>query len=244
MVRIGNEPNPYTPPGTGTSGSSSSSGSSSGSSNSGNSSSGSGRGSSTASTSSGTSTKEASAPEYSDTTKQGVALAIWNGGFGWGNGTTRRNRLDEKGFDPEEIQRIVDITNPNGDWRTRYGISDLSKYAYSSFDTGGYTGAWGSYGKFAMLHEKELILNPGETENFLASMEVLRSIIKMIDLQSTASQLGGLLHSPGYYAPQSPEVLEQNVHIEASFPEATDRYEIEAALTSIVNRASQFANRK
>ena len=244
MVRIGNEPNPYTPPGTGTSGSSSSSGGSSGSSNSGNSSSGSGRGSSTASTSSGTSTKEASAPEYSDTTKQGVALAIWNGGFGWGNGTTRRNRLDEKGFDPEEIQRIVDITNPNGDWRTRYGISDLSKYAYSSFDTGGYTGAWGSYGKFAMLHEKELILNPGETENFLASMEVLRSIIKMIDLQSTASQLGGLLHSPGYYAPQSPEVLEQNVHIEASFPEATDRYEIEAALTSIVNRASQFANRK
>ena len=244
MVRIGNEPNPYTPPGTGTSGSSSSSGGGSGSSNSGNSSSGSGRGSSTASTSSGTSTKEASAPEYSDTTKQGVALAIWNGGFGWGNGTTRRNRLDEKGFDPEEIQRIVDITNPNGDWRTRYGISDLSKYAYSSFDTGGYTGAWGSYGKFAMLHEKELILNPGETENFLASMEVLRSIIKMIDLQSTASQLGGLLHSPGYYAPQSPEVLEQNVHIEASFPEATDRYEIEAALTSIVNRASQFANRK
>ena len=244
MVRIGNEPNPYTPPGTGTSGSSSSSRGNSGSSNSGNSSSGSGRGSSTASTSSGTSTSEANAPDYSDTTKQGVALAIWNGGFGWGNGTTRRNRLDEKGFDPDEIQRIVDATNPNGNWRDRYGISDLNKYSYSSFDTGGYTGAWGSYGKFAMLHEKELVLNPGETENFLASMEVLRSIIKMIDLQSTASQLGGLLHSPGYYAPQSPEVLEQNVHIEASFPEATDRYEIEAALTSIVNRASQFANRK
>ena len=247
MVRIGNEPNPYTPPGTGTSGSSSSSGgsgSNSGSSNSGGSSSGSGQGSSTASTPSGTSTGEANAPDYSDTTKQGVALAIWNGGFGWGNGTTRRNRLDEKGFDPDEIQRIVDATNPNGNWRDRYGISDLNKYSYSSFDTGGYTGAWGSYGKFAMLHEKELVLNPGETENFLASMEVLRSIIKMIDLQSTASQLGGLLHSPGYYSPQSSEVLEQNVHIEASFPEATDRYEIEAALTSIVNRASQFANRK
>ena len=177
----------------------------------------------------------------------GIALGVVfgsTGGFGWGNGTTRRNRLDEKGFDPEEIQRIIDVTNPNGDWRTRYGISDLTKYAYSSFDTGGYTGAWGSYGKFAMLHEKELVLNPGETENFLASMEVLRGIIKMIDLQSTASQLGGLLHSPGYYTPQTSEVLEQNVHIEASFPEATDRYEIEAALTSIVNRASQYANRK
>ena len=243
MVRIGNEPNPYTPPGTGIPGSSSH-GNSSGSSSFGNSSSGSSRGSSTASISSGIGISEANAPDYSDTTKQGVALAIWNGGFGWGNGTTRRNRLDEKGFDPDEIQRIVDATNPNGNWRDRYGISDLNKYSYSSFDTGGYTGAWGSYGKFAMLHEKELVLNPGETENFLASMEVLRSIIKMIDLQSTASQLGGLLHSPGYYSPQSSEVLEQNVHIEASFPEATDRYEIEAALTSIVNRASQFANRK
>ena len=248
MVRMGNEPNPYTPPGTGTAGSGSSGGSSSsgsgGSSSSGSSSSGGSSGSGGAYGSSGSGNNDVNAPEYSDLTKQGVALAIWNGGFGWGNGTTRRNRLDEKGFDPEEIQRIVDVTNPNGDWRTRYGISDLTKYAYSSFNTGGYTGAWGSYGKFAMLHEKELVLNPGETENFLASMEVLRGIIKMIDLQSTASQLGGLLHSPGYYAPQTSEVLEQNVHIEASFPEATDRYEIEAALTSIVNRASQFANRK
>lgn len=248
MVRMGNEPNPYTPPGTGTAGSGSSGGSSSsgsgGSSGSSSSNSGGSGSSNGAYGSSGSGSNDVNAPDYSDLTKQGVALAIWNGGFGWGNGTTRRNRLDEKGFDPEEIQRIIDVTNPNGDWRTRYGISDLSKYAYSSFDTGGYTGAWGSYGKFAMLHEKELVLNPGETENFLASMEVLRSIIKMIDLQSTASQLGGLLHSPGYYAPQTSDVLEQNVHIEASFPEATDRYEIEAALTSIVNRASQYANRK
>ena len=245
MVRMGNEPNPYTPPGTGTAGSGSSGGSSSGgSSSSGSSSSGGSGSSSGAYGSSGSGSDDVNAPDYSDLTKQGVALAIWNGGFGWGNGTTRRNRLDEKGFDPDEIQRIVDATNPNGNWRDRYGISDLNKYSYSSFDTGGYTGAWGSYGKFAMLHEKELVLNPGETENFLASMEVLRSIIKMIDLQSTASQLGGLLHSPGYLAPNTSDTLEQNVHIEASFPEAHDRYEIEAALTSIVNRASQFANRK
>lgn len=248
MVRMGNAPNPYTPPGTGTAGSGSSGGSSSSGSSGSSGSNSSGSGSSSSSGSSGgaygSGNNDVNAPDYSELTKQGVALAIWNGGFGWGNGTTRRNRLDEKGFDPEEIQRIIDVTNPNGDWRTRYGISDLSKYAYSSFDTGGYTGAWGSYGKFAMVHEKELILNQGETENFLASMEVLRSIIKMIDLQSTASQLGGLLHSPGYYAPNSSDVLEQNVHIEANFPEVTDRYEIEAALTSIVNRASQYANRK
>ena len=249
MVRMGNTPNPYTPPGTGSTGGSSGSGSgSSGSSSSGGSSSGSsgsGSGSSSGSSSGGTDSSGVTAPDYSDTTKQGVALAIWNGGFGWGNGTTRRNRLDEKGFDPDEIQRIVDATNPNGNWRDRYGISDLTKYAYSSFDTGGYTGAWGSYGKFAMLHEKELILNPGETEDFLASLEVLRSIIKMIDLQSTASQLGGLLHSPGYYSPAgATEALEQSVHIEANFPAVTDRHEIEDAFNTLVNRASQYANRR
>jgi hypothetical protein len=27
------------------------------------------------------------------------------------------------------------------------------------FDTGGYTGSWGAYGKLAMLHEKEMVLN-------------------------------------------------------------------------------------
>ena len=48
--------------------------------------------------------------------------------------------MDEKGFDPEEIQRIVDITNPNGDWRTRYGISDLNKYSYSSYNIANYSG--------------------------------------------------------------------------------------------------------
>ena len=113
------------------------------------------------------------------------------------------------------------------------------------FASGGYTGEWGPGGKLAMLHQKELILKEGDTENFLASLEVLRDIIKVIDLHAMNAQLGGLLNSPQYHDYENgKEVLEQNVHIEANFPEVTDRYEIEAALTSIVNRASQFTNRK
>lgn len=181
---------------------------------------------------------------HDDKTKRGVALAIWNGGYGWGDGSTRKSRLKEKGFDPSEIQNLVNNTNPNGNWRSRYGISDLSQYAYSKFDTGGYTGAWGSYGKFAMLHEKELVLNKGDTENFLASMEFLDNIVKTIDLQAMNSSLGGLLNSPAIGGIGSNETLEQMVTIEANFPGVQNRSEIEEAFTTLINQASQYANRK
>ena len=38
--------------------------------------------------------------------------------------------------------------------------------------------------------------------------------------------------------------LDQNVHITAEFPNVTDHNEIEEALLSLTNRASQFANQK
>lgn len=110
--------------------------------------------------------------------------------------------------------------------------------------TGGYTGEWaGSYGKLALLHQKELVLNAQDTENLLTSMEVLNKIVEMIDLQSMSSQLGGMLNSPSLGL-HSSEVLEQNVHIEASFPGVQDRNEIEEAFNNLINKASQFANRK
>jgi hypothetical protein len=66
-----------------------------------------------------------------------------------------------------------------------YGWVPISNLV--GFDTGGYTGEWGSYGKMAMVHEKELILNPHDTENFLASMEFLHKILEVIDLQAMSS---------------------------------------------------------
>lgn len=111
------------------------------------------------------------------------------------------------------------------------------------FNTGGYTGEWGPYGKLAFLDEKELILNEDDTANFLASMELLSHILEMIDLQSATAQLGGLLTTPRY-AEAMNEIIEQNVHIEASFPAVQDRNEIEEAFNTLINRASQYANRK
>ena len=112
------------------------------------------------------------------------------------------------------------------------------------FDTGGYTGSWGgSYGKLALLHQKELVLNPTDTENFLTGMDTLNKIIQVIDLYSMNAQLGGLLTSPHYSDFGSQGVLEQQVHIEATFPNVSDSHEIEEALNTLVNRASQYANR-
>jgi hypothetical protein len=45
-----------------------------------------------------------------------------------------------------------------------------------SYDTGGYTGKWGPDGRMAVLHEKELVLNKEDTENFLTATSILREI--------------------------------------------------------------------
>ena len=118
-----------------------------------------------------------------------------------------------------------------------------SEFSYAHFDTGGYTGQWGSYGKLAMLHEKELILNKGDTENFLASMGILNNILQTIDLQSANAQIGGILTTPNFHGGGN-DMLEQNVHIEASFPNVQNSNDIEEAFNNLINRASQYANRK
>jgi hypothetical protein len=125
------------------------------------------------------------------------------------------------------------------------GYSHDKAKGLMGFDTGGYTGDWaGSYGKLALLHKKELVLEPGDTENLLSSIEVLDHIIEMINLQSLSSQIGGLLSSPSFGYGNAAEALEQNVHIEASFPGVQDRNEIEEAFNNLINKASQYANRK
>ena len=113
----------------------------------------------------------------------------------------------------------------------------------SQFDTGGYTGQWGSAGKLAILDEKEIVLNQDDTVNLLASIELLRGIVDTLDVQTASQMMGGILTSPGYNNNYS-NPIEQNVKIEASFPAVQDRNEIEEAFNNLINKASQYANRK
>ena len=108
----------------------------------------------------------------------------------------------------------------------------------AGFDTGGYTGEWGPSGKLAVLHQKELVLNSTDTQNLLSVVEMLRTI----DMHSLSAQLGGILSTPGFHGGDG-GTLEQNVKIEASFPNVQDRNEIEEAFNNLINRASQYANR-
>ena len=137
------------------------------------------------------------------------------------------------------------IGDPCGPNYSDTGITGyVKKSDLEGFDTGGYTGNWGgSYGKLALLHKKELILKEGDTANFLEGMSILDKIVSAIDLYSMNSQLGGILSSPSL-GRVNDNMLEQQVHIEASFPAVQDRNEIEEAFNNLINRASQYANRK
>ena len=175
----------------------------------------------------------------------GVAAAIWLDGdaSGWGNNPTRTSRLKEKGV--EGAEAYINAHGANGDiyadWASKKG--QLRKYYYGSFDTGGYTGEWGLDGKFAMLHEKELVLNKDDTAHFLQAIDIVRQISELIDLNALSSA-GGLSSLLAATASSSSQKLEQQVTIHAEFPNVTDKDQITEAFTDLVNLASQYANRK
>lgn len=129
---------------------------------------------------------------------------------------------------------------PNG----KYSFAQLTDQEWRDlvgFRSGGYTGTWNDDGKLAFLHQKELVLNADDTENMLASIQLVRQIAKQLDFNS---QQISTLSSSGFTVSSQDGALEQNVRIEASFPNATDRYEIQEAFNTLVNVASQYANRK
>ena len=66
----------------------------------------------------------------------------------------------------------------------------LAYYDSSSYDTGGYTGEWGPEGRMAMLHQKEIVLNAHDTENFLTAINIVRSISDRLEQQANMMGIG------------------------------------------------------
>lgn len=136
----------------------------------------------------------------------------------------------------------VDIVKTDGRPYPIHVVSNDSAYGWlkkeqlSGYDTGGYTGDWvGDYGKLALLHNKELVLNEHDTKNMLDMMKIARSVI-------AASGARALEPNAGKAITKVAE-LEQNVHIEANFPNVESASEIEEALNNLVQMASQRASR-
>ena len=116
--------------------------------------------------------------------------------------------------------------------------------SYYMYDTGGYTGEWGSEGKLAILHQKELVLNANDTANMLAAVQVVRTLDETLGdiglALAAQSAIPAIKPSLGKISNQN-DIVDQNVRIEANFPNVTDKYEIQEAINNLVNLASQKA---
>ena len=148
---------------------------------------------------------------------------------------------------PGWFDALVNVAMPGGligNIVTGGGVSDSLWEGIQNlfgFDTGGYTGDWNdNKGKLAVLHEKELVLNKDDTENILSTVDIVRGISDSIsdNLSALAASQTPVLSNP---LPQEkePDTLQQEVHITAEFPNATDKDEIMAAFDNLVNVASQ-----
>ena len=148
---------------------------------------------------------------------------------------------------PGWFDALVNVALPGGligNIVTDGGVSDSLWEGIQNlfgFDTGGYTGDWNdNKGKLAVLHEKELVLNKDDTENILSTVDIVRGISDSIsdNLSALAASQTPILSNP---LPQEkePDTLQQEVHITAEFPNATDKDEIMAAFDNLVNVASQ-----
>ena len=148
------------------------------------------------------------------------------------------------GRNTEEAAFIQDAWNNRWKW----GNPEDDPKIIAGFATGGYTGEFDN-GKLAILHEKELVLNPEDTENILAAVEVTRAIasaIKQLDNEGLAAMtlLGSRLSGMVVDAAGT-QTLEQHVTIEnVSFPSVTSSREIEEAFENLVNDAAQWARRR
>lgn len=91
------------------------------------------------------------------------------------------------------------------------------------------------------INQSTMDLYKGTLDQYLSMNK--NQILSMIDLNANA-MAGGLGTMSLTTLPALSENLEQNVTITAQFPNATNHNEIEEAFTNLINKASQYANRK
>lgn len=171
-----------------------------------------------------------------------VSGSYFNDSYGGGpTGSRGRGKqakitaMNSKGVYPIHLEPY---NNNNG----AFGWVKLNQI--SGYDTGGYTGAWGSEGRLALLHQKELVLNAQDTKNMLNAVEVLRNITANLG-SSIMDKLSGIsANNIMAYANGAGNAIEQYVQIDASFPNVRDAKEVENAINNLMNRAYQHVNKR
>lgn len=159
----------------------------------------------------------------------------------WGNSIASLNSIEQvepfledlffKGAFDKNGEEIFDANT----------LSALRTLGLIGFDTGGYTGEWGPEGRLAMLHQKEIVLNAKDTENILSAVGLVREIGQ--NLLASALPVDAFKNIIGNVN-SSQDQLQQDIHIEANFPNVSSKAEIEQAFLDLAQRASQYAGRK
>ena len=200
-----------------------------------------------------------SAPAVDESLAWGIAQAIWTygGASGWGNNPTRSTKLTSS-YGTEFAKRVQQIINQHSASGSlvNYDSMKYSSYQLIGYDTGGYTGDWGTNegnlmannGKLAWLHQKELVLNQSDTSNILAAVQAVRSMTENFrngafeDLVSTLSNYGSDLIAKPAVDMAANGTTEFNV--ECVFPNATNVEQIQQAILGLPEQVSQFTYRK
>lgn len=176
-----------------------------------------------------------------------IANSIWHTDDkgGWGDDPDR-DRLITKRYGHAVYEAVQALFNSG------YGYSGWIELGrgYEHYDTGGYTGEWGqpdnTNGRFAMLHQKELVLNETDTANILEAVRLVRDMTEngLSNMVSSAqSQYNSVVGKLAQALDSNKQSLDQNVQITAEFPNAENFAEIRAALESLNGYAAQYAYR-
>jgi len=126
----------------------------------------------------------------------------------------------------------------------KYKYFRFNRNQIDTFDTGGYTGNWDdSEGRLAVVHQKEQVFNEEDTSRLLDAVKILRNISDNMNINMFA-KTSSLSNKNLFSNNSSGDTLEQDVHIEATFPNVDSKREIEEALSGLVNAAAQRAMRR
>ena len=135
-------------------------------------------------------------------------------------------------------------------WGNKY--AGLAFVRMESYDSGGYTGNWGSDGRLAVLHQKELVLNQEDTKNMLAAVQSIRELAPSMIAEMRARISGTAAASQSLFGSRYSGMrsafdrkateLAQSVQINADFPGVRDAIEIKEALESLVQTSAQRIN--
>lgn len=160
-------------------------------------------------------------------------------------GANRRAKALSEGYTETEyeiaqelINKVYPIAKRGQGIKWDTAVAQIKAKYFASGGLADYTGpAWldGSYSK------PELVLNPEDTQNILSTVKLMReAVAQKIAALNGRNISGAELKS---FADRA-QTIEQQVHIEASFPNVSVAAEIEQAFNDLINQVAQYNIKK